>query len=371
MLHELFSKHDAQFFVQYASSKDANFYYATRFKIPDPALHIIGNDGTDLLVVHEMEKERAGRESSVREIASLTDLGFYENLKELKDAKKALAHTYVELLKSHGARKILIPHNFPSFLSFYFKEYFEVEIVENPFSKIRAVKRREEIEKIKETSLAIIDAFNYLLSLLRKRKTIKCEELRNEIELYLFSKGYLAEDMIIASGKLSADPHFTGNGEVEDHLIVDIFPKSRTHGYYSDFTRTVIIEENREIEEMLDAVVEAKEKAISIIKEGVTAKEVHYTVCDVLESRGYHTLRSKSKEGFIHSTGHGVGLEVHEEPRIYENEDVLKSGMVFTVEPGLYYRKWGGVRVEDTVVVTKHGCEILTPYPGRVDLWKM
>jgi Xaa-Pro aminopeptidase len=367
MLHELFSKHNAQFFVQYASSRDANFYYATRFKIPDPAFHIAGSD-TDVLIVHEMEKERAKRESRVKEVISLTDLGFYENLKEFKNTKKALAHTYVEFLKSRGAKKVLIPHSFPSFLSFYFKEHLEVEIVENPFSKIRAVKQKDEIEKIKETSLAIIDAFNYLLSLLRKRKKMTCEELRNELELYLFSKGYLAEDTIIASGKLTADPHFIGSGEVEDHLIVDIFPRSRTHGYYSDFTRTVIIGENREIDEMLKAVIEAKDKAISIIKEGVTAKEVHYTACDVLESYGYHTLRSKYREGFIHSTGHGVGLEIHEEPRIYENDDVLKSGMVFTVEPGLYYRKWGGVRVEDTVVVTKHGCEILTPYPGRVEL---
>jgi Xaa-Pro aminopeptidase len=159
-----------------------------------------------------------------------------------------------------------------------------------------------------------------------------------------------------------------GKGEIEEHVIVDIFPKSRTHGYYADFTRTVIIEENKEIESMLEAVIEAKKRAISVIREGVEARDVHHAVCDVLESRGYHTLRNKAKEGFIHSTGHGVGLEVHEEPKILENENKLKSGMVFTIEPGLYYKKLGGVRTEDVVVVTKHGCEVLTSYPDRVDL---
>ena len=119
---------------------------------------------------------------------------------------------------------------------------------------------------------------------------------------------------------------------------------------------------------MLDAAIEAKNRAISIIKDGVMAREIHHTVCDVLEEKGYKTIRSKSSEGFIHSTGHGVGLEVHEEPKIFENEDEIKKGMVFTVEPGLYYRKIGGVRVEDTVLVRQKDCEVLTKFVDRVIL---
>jgi len=130
----------------------------------------------------------------------------------------------------------------------------------------------------------------------------------------------------------------------------------------------VVVERDSAIEEMLKAIVEAQEKAISMIREGITAKDVHYTVCDVLEGYGYKTLRQKAKEGFIHSTGHGVGLEIHEEPRIFENDDILKAGMVFTVEPGLYYKNIGGVRVEDVVVVKKHGCEVLTNYPKMIYL---
>jgi Xaa-Pro aminopeptidase len=364
MIPELLREKKAQFFVQYASSKNANFYYATGFKIPDPAFYMIGDDGTDLLVVHEMERRRAERESRVKEIASLKDLGFYELLKELGDPSIALSQTLFELLRTHGGRKILIPPDFPSFLSFYFRERMEVEVVENPFSRMRAVKRKEEVEKIRETSMAIINSFEYALKIIRKLKS--CEELRSEIETHLFKNGFIAEDTIVASGLLSADPHNFGRGAIEDHIIIDIFPRSKEHGYYSDFTRTVMLEKNQDLEEMLEAVIEAKEKGISMVRDGVRAREIHEAVCDILEERGYSTLRQKSSEGFIHSTGHGIGLEVHEEPRIYENKDILRKGMVFTIEPGLYYRKIGGVRVEDTVLVTSDGCEILTPFRNFV-----
>ncbi len=365
MIYDILKMHDAQFYIQH--SGDNNFYYATKFRIPNSAFYIIGIDGTDLLVVPEMEKNRASRESRVKEISSFADLGYHDKLRELKDSRKALSQTLIEFLKTHKAKKILIPPDFPSFLALDFSEHFEVEVVENPFLKMRAVKSDEEIEKIRDTSVAIIESFKLALELLKKGVR-DCDELRNEIEMFLFSRGYLAQDTIVSSGKLSADPHCIGYGEIREHVVIDVFPKSRRHHYYSDFTRTVILEDCPEIEDMLDAVIEAQQKAISIIREGVTAKEVHYTVCDVLEERGYHTLRKKYREGFIHSTGHGVGLDIHEEPRIFENEDTLKAGMVFTVEPGLYYKKWGGVRVEDVVVVRRNGCEVLTEFPRKIDL---
>ncbi len=365
MIPEILRQHDAQFFVIYASSKNANFFYATGFRIPDPAFYMIGDDGTDLLVVHEMEKRRAERESRVKEIASFKDLGFYERLEEKKDPRLALSQTLFQLIRTHGGRKILIPPDFPSFLSFYFKERMDVEVVENPFSKMRLIKKGEEVEEIRKTSDAIIRSFKHALNVLRKTKT--CEELRDQIELFLFKNGYIAEETIVSSGELSADPHEIGKGDIASHVIIDIFPKRKESGYYSDFTRTVLLEKNPEIEEMLEAVIEAKNVAISKIRDGIVAREIHETVCDVLEGKGFRTVK-ESGEGFIHSTGHGVGLEVHEEPRIFENEDVIRKGMVFTVEPGLYYRGIGGVRVEDTIVVKANDCEILTKYDDWVKL---
>lgn len=366
MISDLLREKNAQFFVMYDSSENANFYYATSFWIPDPAFYMIGDDGTELLIVSEMEKKRAEKESRVREIASLNDLGFFEKIKERLKPKIALAETYIETLKTHHARKILVPEDFPAFLYEKFSDHFEVEVVENPFSEMRKIKSHKEIECIKDVSFAIIDSFQYFLKLLKNERD--SDKLRDKVEAYLYEKGYLAQETIIAGGKRSAYPHDIGHGEIEGHVIFDIFPKSKKTRYHSDFTRTVIIEEDKNIEEMLKACIEAKNEALKIVKEGVSGEEVHFKVCEVLEGYGYRTTRQKAREGFIHSTGHGVGLEVHEKPRLFDGGEELKAGMVVTVEPGLYYERYGGVRVEDTVVVKKNGCEVLTKFDDYVRL---
>ncbi|HID43081.1 MAG TPA: aminopeptidase P family protein [Archaeoglobaceae archaeon] len=366
-IREVLETNNANYFVLYSGSNNADFYYTTGFRISDPVFYCAGVD-YDYLIVPEMEKNRALKESNVSGVLSLNDLNFSENLKELKDAKKALAQTLLEFLKSKKVKKLLIPPDFPSVFSFYFKDNnIDIEIVESPFSELRAVKNEKEIQYIKETSKAVISGFEYLIKLL-KQGIRNCDELRDKLELFLFSSGYIARHTIVASGITTSDPHNVGKGKVEKHLIADIFPKNKKTGYYSDFTRTIIVERDEEIENMLDAVIEAKREGLSLIGDGVLAKDIHNAVCDVLEERGYHTLRGKSREGFIHSTGHGVGLEVHEKPSIYINDEILRSGMVCTIEPGLYYRKLGGVRVEDTVVVKDKGCEILTKYKDRIDL---
>ncbi len=342
----------------YIQHNDTNLYYATKFRTTDLAFYITGK--LNVLIVPDMEKDRALRESEV-EVRSFGELGYHELRKEM-DSKKAQAEMLIRFLKSHGAKVVGIPENFPAYLALQLLNNFDVKIT-NPFKKMRAIKSFEEIGYIKDTSRAVISAFEFALKVLKRERS--CDRIKERIENYLYLKGYIAKDTIVSSGKVSAIPHGSG-GTVEDHVVIDIFPKSKRHHYYSDFTRTVILRKNEKIEEMLKVVVEAQEKAISMIREGVRAKDVHDTVCDVIESYGYKTLRQKAKEGFIHSTGHGVGLEVHEEPRIFENETILKSGMVFTVEPGLYYKEVGGVRVEDVVVVKRKGCEILTEYPKFV-----
>ena len=351
-------------FIQHS---DTNLYYATSFRAIDSAFYVTCRDGKDYLIVPDMEKERALRESKVKNVLTYGDLGYHDLRRELKDSRRARAEMFVRFLKGLKAESVGIPIDFPAYLAIPLHQNFDVKVVKSPFLEMRAIKTREEIERIRDTSLAILRAFEFGLKVLKREK--RCEVVRDRIENYLYLKGYLAENTIVSSGKLSAIPHATG-GIVEDHVVIDVFPKSRRHHYYSDFTRTVIVNRNDKIVEMLKAVIEAQERAISIIREGVKAKDVHYTVCDVLESYGYKTLRQRASEGFIHSTGHGVGLEIHEEPRIFENETVLKSGMVFTVEPGLYYRDVGGVRVEDVVVVKRNGCEVLTRYRKWIELSK-
>ncbi|MEM3390711.1 MAG: Xaa-Pro peptidase family protein [Archaeoglobaceae archaeon] len=355
MVIEVLREKNADFFLM--QSGNANFFYATKFKSSSAMFYFVGVDGTELLLLPEMELQRALRESKVKEIASYETLGYEEKLKELKSPKKAIAEILVEILKEGRAKKVLIPNEFPAFFAFTLKENFEVEMIENPFLKVRAVKNSSEISEIKANCEKVVAVFSETLKLLTSH-SLKCEEVRKFIELELWKADLIAEDTICVSGKLSADPHELGKGQIEEHLLVDVFPKNR-NGYYADFTRTVILKDNPQLKEMLIAVIEAQKKAISMLREGVNGREVHETVKDTLKNYGFETRKG---EGFIHSTGHGIGLEVHEEPRIGDVDATLKSGMVVTIEPGLYYRNVGGVRVEDVVLIKKNGCEILTPF---------
>lgn len=357
MVIELLREKNAEFFIQH--SGNSNFFYATKFRSSSTMFYLIGVDGTELLILPEMELGRAVRESKVKEIASFEKLGYEEKMRELENPRKVVAEVLIERLKEGRAKKVLIPTDFPAFIAFEFQRNFEVEVVENPFLKLRVVKRADEIVKIKQNCSLLLQAFEKFLKSLKFQKNLTCESARKMIEKELFFLGLIAEETICSTGKLSADPHELGKGKVEDHLLVDVFPKNPNTGYYADFTRTILIQKNPEIEEMLKAVIEAQKKAISMIREGINGRDVHNAVKDCLKSYGYDT---KGGEGFIHSTGHGIGLEVHEDPRIGDIDVELKSGMVVTIEPGIYYRKVGGVRVEDVVLIRKNGCEILTPY---------
>ncbi len=348
-------------FIQH--SGNANFRYSTGIDA-ECAFHVFSPDfRLNLLVVPDLEGDRARQESKVRDVLTFSDIGYHELRKK---SKYPLGESLLELLRKKGVDRVKVSEDFPAKLALFLKEKIPLEVSRSPIAEMRAVKSEREVEMIRESCMASVKAFRFARSLLEKPgKERYCEEIRNLIELKLFSWGFLAENTIFASGIKTHQPHWVGYGKVEGHVVADIFPKSRNHGYYGDFTRTILIDCQEEIKNMLEACIEAKNRAIAKIKPGIMARDIHLEVCDVLKSYGYST---RGGEGFIHSTGHGVGLEVHEEPRIFENEDEIKKGMVFTVEPGLYYRNVGGVRVEDTVVVRKSHAEVLTPCEDLVEL---
>jgi len=169
---------------------------------------------------------------------------------------------------------------------------------------------------------------------------------------------------IVASGAHSSQPHAVALrhsiGE-ESVLLVDLGVES--DNYNSDMTRTFVLGNfPRRFKTIYRAVLSAQRQAIRAIRPGVQASLIDGAARDYLEKRGYGSY-------FGHSLGHGVGLEVHERPVIGpRSTDILKEGMVFTVEPGVYIPGWGGIRIEDTVLVTENGCEILTKYPKDLEL---
>ncbi len=230
----------------------------------------------------------------------------------------------------------------------FFKEYLT--------QKIRMIKEKEEIEKIKSNQLLADEGFLYLLKLIKPG--ISEIQLSAELEYYLKLKG--AEGMsfptIIASGKNSSLPHAKTSLKViskDEPLVID-FGIKKDH-YCTDTTRTVFIgKPPQKFIDTYNIVLEALNEGISFVKEGIKSEELDRKVRNTIE-------KYNLGEYFIHSTGHGVGLEIHEMPTISPNsQQELKEGMIITIEPGIYIPGEFGIRIENMVLVKKNSCEVLT-----------
>ena len=174
----------------------------------------------------------------------------------------------------------------------------------------------------------------------------------------------VAQHTIAACGKDAVDPHNEGNGHfrANEPIVLDVFPQSSKTRYFADITRTVVKgRASEKAKKMYQAVLEGQEIAFRKIKDGADGQAIHQEITRYFDQNGFSTGEKDGRlQGFFHGTGHGVGLEVHEPPRISNAQCILKTGMVVTVEPGLYYLDAGGIRLEDVVAVGGVGVRNLT-----------
>ncbi|NJD51943.1 MAG: aminopeptidase P family protein [Candidatus Methanoperedens sp.] len=376
---------DSQAFLMMSESEhNADMYYASSFLAYDSFIYL--NSGDDLILVSDMELGRAKKESKVKEVIPTSRYNIMDKIRNNRDVNAAYCEMIQELLHSRNLDRIAVPYNFPVQLADCLrKANFEIIPIKSPLREMREIKNEKEISAIeyaqKAGEKALSEGINAIRNasvrdgvLMRENLPLRTEDVRAIIDKSLLTFNCEAPDIIIACGKGSSDPHWKGEGELlaDEPVVIDMVPRSRKERYYSDMTRTVVHgTPTDELKSMYSAVLDSQEAALNKIKAGVTGAEVHNIVCDVLEERGYETARGKSTEfteGFIHSTGHGVGLDIHEGPSLGENGKELKAGCVVTVEPGLYYKKIGGVRLEDVVVVTHSGCKNLTRFEKNLVL---
>jgi Xaa-Pro aminopeptidase len=245
----------------------------------------------------------------------------------------------------------------------------------DPFFPERAVKNLKEIEAVKKVQKALEKTFAKLESILRSSSVedgllyyagsaLTSEFLKAEAGKFLLEHGISDQlGMIISSGEDTATPHNTGSGAIRHNsaVIIDIFPRDLKSGYFSDMTRSFFVgDASVEWKKMHSAVLAAQTAAINEIRPRVRTGKIHEICTDVFSKLDFI---SDDTQGFMHSAGHGVGLDIHELPSLSpQNEYELLPGNILTVEPGLYYPGIGGVRIEDIVLVTEDGCENLTNY---------
>ena len=363
----------ADAYVAYGSSSDPNMRYLTGFATSDPIVFIKKTGWRGFVIVSQMEYARAVREGKTAVMTRMS-AGLPGIMKRETNPWKATAM----MIAGQVGGKILVPPTFPHALATALAEFCTISIDETGLASMRARKSPVEIRYMRHVQRCTEDAIGTGIALIRKSRVRKgilfhgsepltSERVRAEMHKRLLDLGCGAVDTIVACGTDAAIPHATGSGPLyaDEPIVIDLFPFHEKTGYYSDMTRTVVRgEPSEDIREMYDAVVAAHDLAISTVRAGATGAMIHQCVIDLFQERGY----GSGNRGFVHNLGHGVGLEVHEAPSLGPSGGLLSAGNVITIEPGFYYPRTGGVRLEDIGAVTGRGFSKFTNFSQELVL---
>ena len=364
------------------SERNANLYYATHFLAPDAFIFVQIN-GQRTLIMSDLEIDRAKAQSTVDEVLSYAKLARQIKLRGVKDP--TMCDVVDEFLRSKLIQEVEVPMDLGvGYADGLRQRGYRVTPKPGPFFPERMIKTEKEIELLTQSLRATEDGLACAVELICNSeihsdktlwiggKPLTVELLRKAMHLTMMERDCIAQHTIIAPGVQAVDPHNEGSGPLhaDEPIVMDVFPQHATSRYYADITRTVVRgRASEKVKRMFDAVREGQEIAYRLIKNGADGYGVHKAILNYFESLDFHTGEVDGRmQGFFHGTGHGVGLEIHEPPRVGGKSDTLKTGMVVTVEPGLYYMDAGGIRIEDMVVVTKEGCEVLTKAPKILEV---
>ena len=350
-----------------ASPRSADMLYATGFHAPDAFL-FLEQRGRKTIVLNDLEIDRGRREAKVDEVLAASDL-----VRDFGSHSPALIAA--GLLLRRKIRRVEVPADFPLGAARVLeKAGLRVVPLEGLFWPERELKDRNELTAIRRATRLAALGLERAVEVLRAAKILRSgllqwqgqpltsEMVRAEADSTVLRAGGIPEGTIVAGGRQACDPHERGHGRLRAHelIILDIFPRDARSGYFGDLTRTVVRGRANEAQRQLwETVCAAQRRAIRAIKPRAKGAAVHKAVQEFFVARGYPTERRDGRwTGFFHGTGHGLGLDLHEEPRL--GVTTFRPGQVFTVEPGLYYPEIGGARHEDVVTVTAGGCRLLS-----------
>ncbi len=355
----------------------ADMLYFGRVEVHDPFI-AFGSGRKKITIQSSLEFGRVKRTSDFDAVLPLEE--WLARAKLRYGAKAGIPEVIATAARAHGLRSFRVPANFPAAL-FQRLTKLGLKLVFPPglLFPEREIKTPWEAACIREGNRLCSVGFTVAEEILRtakikgrtlvhRGKVLTSESLRFALETAIREQGGDPRDTIVAGGDQACDPHERGSGPLRPHelIIIDVFPRVLKTGYHGDMTRTYLKGRPREVQRRMVATVrDAQKRATQLIRAGTDGRIVHAACTDCFTDAGYETKRTKAGAvGFIHGTGHGLGLAVHDPGRMSPSTAYpLKPGSVMTVEPGLYYPGLGGCRWEDVVWVTATGSKPLSKHP--------
>jgi Xaa-Pro aminopeptidase len=367
----------------YADSfRSADMRHAVPLGVPDPFLYAEEN-GSRHVFSSSMEATRL-RALGLFDVHRFEELGLDELIASGIDSRELDAQLLLRAVGSLGLKRASVPRNFPVWLADRLRaDGVELSVDQDVFDDRRRVKTGAQLAGMRRAQRAAEAAMDACRALLR-RAEIRGDELlldgeqhtvervKADMSVVFAAHDATADEYIVAPGAQGAVGHEMGSGPIRPNtpLVVDIFPRDNASAIYTDMTRTFVVGDvPDDVREWHRLCKKALDAAVAEIRAGVEARAVFDLTCDIFETAGEPTQRTKQPgetlcDGFFHGLGHGVGLEVHEAPSMGRLANkTLVAGDIVTVEPGLYRAGYGGVRLEDIVLVTENGVEVLTSYP--------
>jgi Xaa-Pro aminopeptidase len=350
--------------------------------IGDPFLYL-ETGSRRAVMVGSLEQPRVREAAPDLEIIAPEQLGSDELLAQGRKGWEIWQELVLRAARHVGMERATVPPSFPlAHADFLRANGIELAVDHDLFDDRRRSKNPTEIEGIRRAQRACEAALDVARDLLRRSsanggglevdgESLTSERIKRAIEQVFSKHDVVGEHMIVSHGPQSAVGHDEGSGQIRpgEPIVFDLFPKDRATGCYADMTRTYVVgEPPEELREYHRLCKEALERSTAEVRPGVNGSALFELACGIFHEAGYKTQLHKDEgevleEGFFHSLGHGVGLEVHELPYMGRNGHDFVPGDVITIEPGLYRPGFGGLRLEDLILVTEEGYEVLTDYP--------
>jgi Xaa-Pro aminopeptidase len=352
------------------TARSADLRHVVPLFIRDPFIYI-ERGGEQHAFVHDYDAPVLASAAPRLQVRSLEELGLRALRAEGRAGHVALMEVAVRACRDLEVHEAVAPADFPLEVGDYLRHAgIRVQVDRALFERRRRQKAEWQIEGIRLAQRAVERAMTAVREGLRGRPGVDTDELRAAAMRAMAESAMTYDVLTIAHGPQAAMPHHRGSGIVGqgESIVVDLFPRDPRSGCWADMTRTFCVgDPPEELRQYHAACLEARHAALRLIRPGASGADVHAAAAEAFRRRGFHVGRpAPADEGrvaaFIHGLGHGVGLALHEPPALAPGGETLLPGDVVTVEPGLYRQGFGGCRIEDMILVTERGCEVLTQF---------